>query len=120
MIEVAVAGLVAVSLVAAGAALLLPWQTLFYAGAILIAVGFGVGVPTGVVYHVQLYRCLEPRGALSKGWIWNPIDNHVHLRAGERRRVLPWCYTGAAGFVIIALGMLAIVCGMGATLVRPI
>lgn len=120
MIELAVAGFVALSLIAVGAALLLPWQTLFTAGAALIVIGFVVGVPTGVIYHVQLYRCLSPRGVLSKRWIWSPIENHVHLRAGDRPRVLPWCYVGAAGFVLIALGMGSIVCGMGVTMVRPL
>lgn len=120
MIELAVAALVAASLLAIGAALLLPWQTLFTVGAVLIVVGFVVGVPTGVIYHVQLYRVLAPRGVLSDRWIWKPIDNHVHLRASDRRRVLPWCYVGAGGFVLIALGMVSIVCGMGVTMVRPL
>lgn len=120
MIELAVVAFVAVSLIAAGAAMLLPWTTLFVIGAWVTAAGFLLGVPTGVVYHVQLHRSLAPRGALSKRWIWNPIDNHVHLRPAERRRVLPWCYAGAAGFVVICLGMLLVVFGMGAVMVRGI
>ncbi len=120
MIELAVVAFVAASLIAAGAAMLLPWTTLFMLGAWVTAAGFILGVPTGVIYHVQLYRCLAPRGDLDKRWIWSPIENHVHLRPSERRRVLPWCYVGAFGFVVICLGMLLVVFGMGSVMVRGV
>ncbi|MFT6398727.1 MAG: hypothetical protein ACJAYU_003489 [Bradymonadia bacterium] len=118
MIELAVVAFVAIMLLATGASMLLPWTTLFMLGAGVTAVGFVLGIPTGVLYHVQLHRCLAPRDELAPGWIWNPIDNHVHLRPSERRRVLPWCYAGALGFVVICLGMLLVVFGMGSVIVR--
>jgi len=41
-----------------------PWETLYYYGIWVTVAGFIVGVPTGFVYHVRLYRTLNPRGEL--------------------------------------------------------
>lgn len=107
MNEAVLALLVVLALAALGAATLLPWDVLLQAGWALTLIGFVVGVPAGVVYHVLLHRALAPRGALEPGWIWRPIAQHVHLRTHERRPVLLWCRIGAGGFVVIALGLLA-------------
>ena len=79
-------------------------------GAILL-VGVLVGVPTGIMYHVRLYQILHPRGQLDKRWLWHPLALHDCLEERERRRVLPWCYVGAAGFFIIVAGI--VVAGVG-------
>ena len=103
---------IVLGLLAMGALLLIPYDTAESLGLMLIGVGFAVGVPTGVVYHVQLYRKLAPRGELPRGWIWNPIRYHHFLRRHERFAVLSWCYTGAAGFVVIVLGMMVYIAGL--------
>ena len=48
---------------AMGGLAMLPWEPLFTWGGILIAVGHAFGVPTGVVFHVLLYRSLARRAS---------------------------------------------------------
>ena len=103
-----------------GAAVFVPWATLLAVGGWLVGIGLAFGVPTGVVYHVQLYRALAPRDALPKGWIWRPLDYHNRLRPTERRSVLPWCYTGAVGFGVISLGMISMALAVVAVIVRGV
>ena len=100
-------GGVLILLLAAGGVALLPWNVLLQAGVALCAIGMLVGVPTGVVYHVLLYRELKPRDALDPDWIWNPIDHNERLTEAERKRVLPLAYVGAAGLGVIGLGFLS-------------
>ncbi|MCB9530705.1 MAG: hypothetical protein H6700_02985 [Myxococcales bacterium] len=112
MAELAVIFAVAAALVGLGGLALVPWAPLLKVGGAIVAVGIGFGVPAGVVYHVLLYRALAPRGALPPRWLWNPLALHDRLRAGERRAVLAWCYSGGAGFVLIVLG--ALLCAVAA------
>lgn len=107
-------------LVALGAATLVPYPQLMRAGFWLSLIGFGFGVPTGVVYHVQLYRALAPRDALPKGWVWRPIALNDQLRPHERHTVLPWCYAGAAGFGLIALGLGAYTLSVAAVFIHGV
>ncbi|MCU0662095.1 MAG: hypothetical protein MUC50_07185 [Myxococcota bacterium] len=95
-------------LVGAAGLWLVPWTELLVFGIIVTAAGFVLSVPMGVVYHVQLYRCLSPRGALPRRWIWGPIALNARLLREERIRVMPWCYAGAAGFGVIVLGQLLV------------
>ncbi|MCP4606487.1 MAG: hypothetical protein GY847_39265 [Proteobacteria bacterium] len=91
---------------------LAPWRILFQVSIWFVGVGFVVGVPTGFIYHMQLYRMLKPRGELPKGWIWNPIQLNSRLLPGDRGRVLPWCYIGAAGFFAIIIGFILVATSM--------
>lgn len=91
-----------------GALLLLPWETLAAIGMWLIVAGFAVGVPTGVQYHIELYKSLKPTGLLPDGWYWRPIDCNDLVPEADRRRVLQWCYAGAAGFAVILTGVVAL------------
>ena len=120
MNELALTGAVALLMLAAGAAVLLPWDVLLQAGLWLSVAGLAFGVPTGLVYHVLLYRALAPRGALPKGWIWRPITLHDALTRREARRVLPWAYAGGAGFGVVMLGFVAFALSVGSVVVRGV
>ena len=113
---VIVVGLVIALVVTGTLVATLPWTTLVFAGAGLIAVGFLLGVPTGVYYHVALYKRLAPRGALPPRWYWSPVRYHELLRDDERLSVLTWFYLGAAGFMLIMTGGVAM--GLGLAFAR--
>ena len=88
-----------------GALAQLPFELGLQWGLRLTALGLALGVPTGLVYHVQLARALRRRGGLPRGWYWHPLALHPLLRPEERPRVLLWCGLGAAGFGVTALGL---------------
>ena len=98
--------LVAALLVAlVGAALVLTklaWDLMLIGGLGLLVVGLGVGIPTGVVYHVLLHRACRQR--LPVRWWLHPTDHHDLIPPERRRVVLGWCYTGAAGCGVALLG----------------
>jgi len=113
MTEAAIVLSLVVMLVVVGTLVVaLPWTTIVFAGAGLIAVGFVLGVPTGFYYHLALYRCLAPRGALPARWYWSPVRYHALLRDEERASVLLWFYLGAAGFTMIVLGGVIMALGL--------
>lgn len=87
---------------------LVPWTSLLIYGIATTVGGFILSLPTGLVYHVKLHRCLSARGQLPRGWIWGPIALNARLLPQEKGRVLPWCYAGAAGFGVIVLGQLLV------------
>ena len=73
-------------------------------GAVLTGVGLVTGVPTGLWYHVALYRCLRSRNALPQRWWLHPVALHPQLLESERRPVLSWFTAGGIGFGIVVLG----------------
>jgi hypothetical protein len=79
-------------------------ETVLWAGAAVTVTGLAFGVPAGAWYHVELRRSLLRAGALPAGWYWRPLALHDRVPASDRRRVLAWCYLGAAGFGITVLG----------------
>lgn len=95
-----------------------PWETLYYNGIWVTGAGFIVGVPTGFVYHVRLYRTLNPRGELPRGWYWRPLRFNARLRKGERSGVMSWCYVGGLGFAVICMGLLMMAAGVSMALIR--
>lgn len=97
---------------AALAAALLPAQTLVAAGVFCAGAGLLVGVPTGLWYHVVLYRCLRPRGPLPERWWVRPVALHRQLEPEERPPVLVWFYAGGAGFLLSVLGCGLVVAGV--------
>lgn len=97
-----------------------PWEILFRGGIVVISLGFAFGVPTGVVYHVLLYRALQPRGELPRGWVWRPIRLNGKLLPAERGPVLAWCYAGATGFVFIVFGILLMGGGAALALIKGV
>jgi hypothetical protein len=82
----------------------LPPDTLFLAGVRLAAAGLAFGVPTGLVYHLELRRALLVADALPARWWLRPTSLHAGIPADRRARVLAWCYAGAAGFLVSVLG----------------
>lgn len=86
----------------------LPWDSAMSLGWWTVGAGMALGVPTGAIYHVALYRTLQPRAALPQGWIWRPLELNACLDPDERWRVMPWCYAGGLGFVLVMLGMLVL------------
>lgn len=104
-------GLVAAMLVAA-AALTASAETWVWAGLWLAVAGLVFGVPTGLVYHVELHRALRGSEALVAGWWWRPTALHPRIPRPARRRVLGWCFAGAAGFVVSVLGCVVSALGL--------
>ncbi len=79
------------------------------AGILILLIGILEGIPTGLYYHVVLYRALMPRGLLPAGWWLSPQQYHVHLTPEEGRRVRGWFYLGGIGFLLcLAGGILAL------------
>ena len=107
-----VVGLIVLLVITGALVVTLAWTTLVFAGAALIAVGFTLGVPTGVYYHVALYRKLAPRNELPERWYWSPVRYHALLRDDERSSVLSWFYLGATGFMLIVLGGAVVALGL--------
>lgn len=105
--------LIAVLLVAGCtlASTLLSVEALLVAGFWLVAAGLAFGLPTGLVYHWELWRALRARNRLPPRWWLRPTSLHGELLPGERLRVLSWCYAGAAGFGMTALGCLVAALG---------
>ena len=106
MIEVlVVVGVLAALVGSAVMVALVPWTALFAVGLWSTAAGLALGVPTGFWYHIALVRSLRP--APPKWWL-RPVSFHGRLDAAGRRRVMPWFYAGAAGFVITVLGLVLV------------
>jgi hypothetical protein len=76
------------------------------------AAGLVFGVATGFWYHVALARALAPSNALTPGWWLRPVPLHPRLDAASRRRVMPWFYAGAVGFVVTVVGLVVIALGV--------
>lgn len=105
MLELAVVFGVALVLIVVAAGGGFPYAGLLLgAGAVTVALGLLVGVAAGIVYHAVLFRALAPTGALPPGWWWRPTILHPRLTPAQRRRVLPWFYAGAAGFLVTLAG----------------
>jgi hypothetical protein len=85
-------------------ALFVPFQLLAGVALALMAVGFVLGVPTGLYYHVLLRRELKARGALPNGWYWRPQEHQRALDTGAVRRLRPWFIAGGLGFLLIMTG----------------
>jgi len=104
MREFLIAAAILCVLVVAALLFLVKWESLFVVGILMIVAGMVVGVPTGFVYHVQLYRTLRVKNKIAKGWVWRPFEYHKHLDRGEWRRVMPWAIAGGLGFFVIVIG----------------
>ena len=106
MIELfVVVGVLVVLIVSAVVAALVPWTALFAFGVWSTAAGLALGVPTGFWYHVALARSLRP--APPKWWL-RPVSLHGRLDSAGRRRVMPWFYAGAVGFMVTVFGLVLV------------
>ena len=79
-------------------------DALLFAGFWAVAVGLGFGLPTGLVYHLELRRSLAARGSLPRRWWLRPIALHPLLPPEDSFRVLAWCRLGALGCAVAFLG----------------
>jgi len=80
-------------------------ELLLFGGLWVVAAGFALGVPTGALYHLALYRSLQRTDGLPPGWWWRPTSLHARIPQADRFHVLGWCYLGAAGFFVILVGI---------------
>lgn len=111
MAELLWAGLIAVVLAAVAATTLFPWDVLIDAGMSLMLGSAVLAIPIEVVYFGLLWRALRRDGPAPRGWYWRSFEHHHRLDGGQRLRVLPWFYVGAAGFAGISLGISVVLLG---------
>lgn len=78
----------------------------------VLAGGLFVGVPTGLWYHVALYRALAGRIIIRPGWWRRPVELHPLLTPQEFSVVKPWFVAGAVGFVLCCVGGVAAIIGL--------
>ncbi len=95
--------LVGVGLGGAAAAVVTPGLIVTIGIGILL-LGLVMAVPTGLWYHVVLYRCVSTKMQLPRTWWVSPSGLHSHLTEGERRRINPWYRIGGTGFVLCLVG----------------
>jgi len=110
--EFLIAGGIIAFLLGLGALAMLPWEMLRTVGFAGVILGMASGVPTGVWYHVELYRALVVARADRKGWIWNPVAFHRKVPRHARRRFLGWFYAGGLSFVVIVIGIVLATAGV--------
>ncbi len=101
---IVVAGIL-VGMVVIAAAFYVPWTLTYNLGLGVTVIGAVIGVPTGTLYHIQLYRALRSRNQLPSDWYWQPIPLNERLTPRERTWVLPWCYVGGVGFMLMVVGL---------------
>jgi hypothetical protein len=87
-------------------------QIMIELGLMVLAVGLLVGIPTGLWYHVALYRQLAPRMTLPARWWRAPVELHQQLTQQEFRHVRPWFLAGAVGFLLCCAGGVAAIAGL--------
>lgn len=80
-------------------------EVLLFGGMWVVSAGFALGLPTGALYHLALYRSLRRVDALPTRWWLRPTSLHDRIPERDRFRVLGWCYLGAAGFLVIVAGI---------------
>ena len=79
-------------------------DALLAAGLWAVVAGLAFGLPTGLVYHVELRRVLAAHGVLPRRWWLRPISLHPLLPPEDSFRVLAWCRLGALGCAVAFLG----------------
>lgn len=106
-----VGGLVAVGLIGLVSLVVTP-QIMIVVGLWVLAAGLILGIPTGLWYHIALYRQLAPRMPLPTRWWRKPVELHQQLTPEEFGRVMPWFVAGAVGFVLCCVGGVAAIVGL--------
>lgn len=106
-----VGGIVGIGLIGLIAVVITP-QLMIALGFWMLAGGLLVGIPTGLWYHVALYRQLAPRMTLPPRWWRAPVELHQQLTPFEFSRVRPWFVAGAVGFLLCCVGGVAAIVGL--------
>jgi hypothetical protein len=96
----------------------IPWSWLLVVGAVTTGAGLAFGVATGLWYHIALARTLSAVSGLTPRWWLRPVPLHQRLDTAGRKRVLPWFYAGAAGFVVTVVGMALVALSVVASIAR--
>ena len=89
-----------------------PWSSVLMAGVVTTAAGLAFGVATGLWYHIALARRVSAVRVLAPRWWLRPASLHEHLDGAGQRRVMPWFYAGAAGFVVTMVGLAMVALGV--------
>lgn len=89
-----------------------PASLMAIGGVALLLLGLLVGLPTGLWYHIVLYRLVSARSALPSTWWLAPSSFHRQLTAAEQRRLAPWYRAGGVGFVLCLAGGLAAIASL--------
>ncbi|HET8575878.1 MAG TPA: hypothetical protein VFO18_02175 [Methylomirabilota bacterium] len=76
-----------------------------------LLLGLVMGVPTGVWYHVILYRFVSAKAPLPRTWWLSPSTLHRQLTDAEQSRIRPWYRIGGLGFVLCVAGGLIAIAG---------
>ena len=79
-------------------------EALLAAGFWGVAAGLAFGLPTGLLYHLELRRVLLELGRLPRRWWLHPLALHPLLPAEAVFRVMAWCRLGALGCAVAFLG----------------
>lgn len=82
------------------------------AGLWILAAGLLCGIPTGLWYHVVLYRLLASKMTMPAKWWMSPVEFHAHLTGDEVARIRPWFLAGGVGFVLSLAGGVATMAGL--------
>lgn len=77
-----------------------------------LALGLTTGVPSGLWYHVVLYRTLAKKMVLPARWWMSPGDLHPKLAGDELARIRPWFLVGGTGFAFSVVGGIAAIAGL--------
>jgi len=104
-------GVAAMGLVALAAATLTP-ELMAGIGLGTLLLGLALGLPTGLWYHVILFRFVSAKIPLPRGWWLAPSNLHGHLTAVEQRRIQPWYRIGGVGFVLCVVGGATAIAGL--------
>jgi hypothetical protein len=78
----------------------------------IMVLGLVVGVPTGLWYHVVLYRLVAAKAPVPRRWWVSPAALHVHLTDEEERSIRFWFRLGGIGFVLSMVGGLAAIAAL--------
>ena len=78
----------------------------------LLLGGLVTGIPTGLWYHVVLYRSLARKNVLPANWWIKPVQLHPLLASEEFIRVKPWFVLGGFGFALSLIGGLTAMAGL--------
>ena len=113
MIEIAIAVVMAVLLVATAAiAAFVPWTWLISSGVALSGFGLLFGVPASAEYHRRLALALARLGPLPAYWWLHPTPHHEKLDALALAPVMRVFWVGAAGFGVSLLGCSLVIAGL--------
>lgn len=113
MIEIllVLSAMLAVGIVGIVAFIVTP-QLMTELGVWTLLAGLVLGLPTGLWYHIVLYRLLARKSELPAKWWLSPVELHPRLATEEISRIRPWFMLGGFGFVLSLAGGMAAIAGM--------